>query len=340
MESLYRTGAHKLLRPFVSGVGAILMLHHVRPACADAFQPNKHLEITPEFLTETLGVIREQDMDIVSLDEGYQRLINKDFRRRFVCITADDGYRDNVQWALPILRQLNAPLTMYVPVCNPDKTGVLWWRVVEQIIQENDSIEVAFDDREFRMPCSTTGEKYAAANLVQKWFLAHPGEECMMATVRALARKYNVSIESICAETCLDWAELRNLANDPLITIGSHTANHIVLSRAPEDIVRKEMVEGRSRIAAELGGPVDHFAYTYGTREAAGAREFDLAREVGFRTAVTTRPGILFADHAAHLNALPRLSLNGLFQGRRYLEVLLSGAATALWNGFRRVNVA
>jgi hypothetical protein len=55
---------------------------------------------------------------------------------------------------------------------------------------------------------------------------------------------------------------------------------------------------------------------------------------------VTTRPGVLFPEHAAHLTALPRLSLNGEYQQRRYLQVLMSGTATALFNGFRRVSAA
>ena len=83
-----------------------------------------------------------------------------------------------------------------------------------------------------------------------------------------------------------------------------------------------------------------HLAYPYGDRVAAGPREFALARSAGFKTAVTTRPGMLFPASAAHPTALPRVSLNGNYQDARILPVLTSGAATAMWNGFRRVDAA
>ena len=80
--------------------------------------------------------------------------------------------------------------------------------------------------------------------------------------------------------------------------------------------------------------------YPVGDRTSAGPREFRIAAELGFKTAVTTRPGVLFPEHGEHLTALPRISLNGEYQQLRYGRVLLSGAATALWNGFRRVDAA
>jgi peptidoglycan/xylan/chitin deacetylase (PgdA/CDA1 family) len=82
-----------------------------------------------------------------------------------------------------------------------------------------------------------------------------------------------------------------------------------------------------------------HLAYPFGDETAAGPREFRIAADVGYKTAVTTRPGVIFRKHAGHLTALPRISLNGEFQRPRHARVLVSGAATGLWNGLRPLNV-
>ena len=68
LGALYFSGAHHLLRPIFAGVGAIFMLHHVRPARETAFQPNRHLEVTPEFLRVVLAHLRSRDIDIVTTE--------------------------------------------------------------------------------------------------------------------------------------------------------------------------------------------------------------------------------------------------------------------------------
>jgi hypothetical protein len=55
---------------------------------------------------------------------------------------------------------------------------------------------------------------------------------------------------------------------------------------------------------------------------------------------VTTRPGMIFPESGEHMTALQRVSLNGNYQDARILPVLTSGAATAMWNGFRRIDAA
>ena len=89
------------------------------------------------------------------------------------------------------------------------------------------------------------------------------------------------------------------------------------------------MASSRARIESALQRPVLHLAYPYGDKIAAGPREFALARAAGFKTAVTTRPGMIFPESADHLTALQRVSLNGNYQDARILPVLTSGAATA-----------
>src|SRR6185436_15569041 len=107
-----------------------------------------------------------------------------------------------------------------------------------------------------------------------------------------------------------------------------------------DDEARHEIVESRRRIEADIGRTVHHFAYPFGDHGSAGLRDFALAREAGFVTAVTTRRGPLFAGHVQHLHALPRVSLNGNYQAVRYVDLFLSGAPFALWNKGKLIDVA
>jgi len=340
MEALYFSGAHWLMQPFVGGVGGIFMLHHVRPARSDRFQPNRLLEVTPRFLQRVIQQLRRSGVDLISLDEMHRRMSEQDFGRRFACITFDDGYRDNKEWAYPILKAAQVPFTIYIPTSFPDRLGQLWWLALEELIARNDHIVLEMDGERRRIECEDSGRKHAAFNELYSWLRALPTEAEILAFVRDLAARYGIDMGAYCGKLCMSWSEISELAADPLVTIGAHTVNHVMLSKATDEAARAELKLGRSVLEAALGTAPAHLAYPYGDRATVGRREFRLAAEVGYKTAVTTRPGVLFPDHSKHLMALPRLSLNGQFQQRRYVRVMMSGAATAVWNGFRRVDAA
>jgi peptidoglycan/xylan/chitin deacetylase (PgdA/CDA1 family) len=340
LEALYFTGVHYLLRPFFAGVGAIFMLHHVRPRREAEFQPNHHLEVAPEFLSAMLAYLRARDVDIITMDEVHRRLVERDFSRRFACFTLDDGYRDNRDFALPVMRDFDAPFTVYVASDFAQGTGRLWWIALEMVIAKASFVEVKFGDVATRLDAGTPAAKQAAFDRLHDWLRELPGEHDIQREISALCARHGVDETAICRELCMSWDELKPFADDPLVTIGAHTITHCNLARQTEEIASHEMAISRARIESVLQRPIVHLAYPYGDKIAAGPREFALARAAGFKTAVTTRPGMIFPESAGHPTALQRVSLNGNYQDARILPVLTSGAATAVWNGFRRIDAA
>jgi peptidoglycan/xylan/chitin deacetylase (PgdA/CDA1 family) len=341
LETLYFSGMHHWLRPLVGGKGAILTLHHVRPARFESFQPNRPLEVTPEFLERLLRRLARARIDVVSLDEMHRRFIEDDFRRRFVCLTFDDGYKDFLRWAYPLLRKYKLPFAMYIATSFPDRLGELWWIALEAVIAQNTRIGMVINGKDQYFECATLREKRELYRAVYTYLRSMESEEELRRVVRDLCVCYSVDIGSFCREMCMDWSEIVDLAADPLCTIGAHTVNHMMLRKLPSDAtVRAEMQMSRAVLEAALGKRPEHLAYPMGDPTSAGPREFRIAAELGFKTAVTTRPGVLFKAHRDHLTALPRISVNGEFQQQRYLKVLMSGAGAAFTNRFRRISAA
>jgi peptidoglycan/xylan/chitin deacetylase (PgdA/CDA1 family) len=339
LDALYFSGAHYLLRPIFSGVGAIFMLHHVRPARDAEFAPNRHLEVTPDFLRAMLAHLHSRDIEIVTIDELHARLTMQNFGRRFACFAFDDGYRNNRDYALPVMREFNAPFTLFVASDFAEGSGLLWWIALELVIAKADTIEVTMGGSATQFDTATVAGKQAAFERLHDWLRALPEFE-LKREIDTLSARHGVDQAAICADLCLSWDELQQIAADPLVTIGAHSITHCNLAKQSEGVAAYELRESRARIEQAVQTDVVHLAYPYGDRIAAGPREFALARAAGYKTAVTTRPGMIFAESGRHLTALPRVSLNGNYQNERILPVLTSGAATAMWNGFRRIDAA
>jgi peptidoglycan/xylan/chitin deacetylase (PgdA/CDA1 family) len=328
------TRADQWLAPLARGVGAILMFHHVRPARADAFQPNRLLEVTPEHLDRTLRLVRDLGFDFATLDEVPERLARGG--ARFVVLTFDDGYRDNREYALPILRRHAAPWTMFVTADYASGLGSLWWLELEEALRASGRVE--HEGRVY--PARTTAEKEAAFAALYADLRSGPEPRLREATA-ALCSSAGIDRDALVRRLCLGWDEIAALAAaEPRLTIGAHTLSHPMLAKWDEGTARREIVGGKAEIESRLRRQVRHLAYPVGDPTSAGPREFRLAAEAGYATAVTTRPGHLFAAHRDHLTALPRVSVNGLYQTEAATRSLLSGVPFLLWNRGRRLNVA
>lgn len=334
------TGLHRLAARWTRGPGAILMFHHVRPfaSALPGYAPNRMLEITPQFLDELLTRLTSQGYEFITLDQAMARLSAPVASPPFVVLTFDDGYRDNVGHALPILRRHQAPFTLYVTTGFADHTARLWWLELEEAIARAPRVEVEIGGQKIALDARDATEKTYVFNTLY-WALRALPEPDMLAIIADLGQKHGVG-QVQAADLCMDWDEIRAVAADPLCTIGAHTLTHPILAKHDADFVRRELQDSRALLEKQVQRAVHHMAYPVGDKTAAGPREFELARAAGYRTAVTTRPGMLFPEHARHPTALPRVSINGNWQSGQAVDILLSGAPFSLWNKGRKVNAA
>ena len=324
-EALWLSRLPGLIRTLSASRGVIFTLHRVLAEEPADFSPNAILQVRPDFLEYVIERVRDLGLDIISLDEALERLAAPRAGRRFVVLTFDDAYKDNLRHALPILRRQEAPFTLYVPTALVDGVGELWWQAIEDIIGRQDAIAMTADGETDYVDTSTTSRKHEAFNALY-WQMRKMPEAERVQLVRSFATAYGYDLERQCRTLIMDWQELRLFAGEPLCTIGAHTVHHYELAKLPPEQARSEMAQSADILFAQFGQRPVHFSYPLGGPLSAGQREFDLARDIGFKSAVTTRPGGLYPRHASEPHALPRISLNGYFQSRRYVDVFATGA--------------
>jgi peptidoglycan/xylan/chitin deacetylase (PgdA/CDA1 family) len=331
------SGAHKLTEPYTRGEGAILTFHHVRPRLERRFEPNRPLEITAEFLCALLEHLRKRGYHIISLDAAIDRLQDGGAGKEpYIVLTFDDGYRDLVEFALPILERCRAPFTAYVTSGFADGSARLWWVELEEAIRRLDHIDVIVGGERFVQTCKSASEKSATFTRLY-WLLRSGSEDELLRVAQELCAQADVDSRLLTKNLCLDWAGLRDLARHELATIGTHTVTHARLAKLDSARAKLEMKDGCAAVERELGVPARHFSYPVGDPTSAGRREFEFAAQLGFTTAVTTRPGMIFPELRVRLHALPRLSINGRHQSLESVDILLSGLPFVLMNRGRRV---
>jgi peptidoglycan/xylan/chitin deacetylase (PgdA/CDA1 family) len=273
--------------------------------------------------------------DVIRLDEVRSRL-GQPRGAKFICFTFDDGYRDNLSQALSIFRDFGYPFTVNITTGFLDRTASLWWYLLEDLLARRAELELEWGGKKFAWQWTTPGDRALAFDGLAALIRAQDGvSRDVLIEVIAQAAKLDPLART--RELMLTWEELRQLAGHWHVTIGAHTSGHHVLSRLSDADLKRELRESKTMLEARLGKRVQHFAYPFGGRDAAGSREFAAAQEADYVTAVTTRCANLFNEHAWHLLSLPRLKIDGNFPPLRLLERLENGLVPASENQWKRV---
>lgn len=118
----------------------ILMYHSVNPAATQ----NARLVVPPEIFDRQMGFLKKHRYNVIALEKLVELIKGKKkIPPKTLCITFDDGYKDNYLYALPILKKYNLPATVFIifsEVGRPQNDRLSW----EEIRQMRDSGVIYF----------------------------------------------------------------------------------------------------------------------------------------------------------------------------------------------------
>jgi peptidoglycan/xylan/chitin deacetylase (PgdA/CDA1 family) len=308
------------------GTGAIFMGHSVVESRRGVIDEN--LQVSADFLNLSLNYYVENGIDIISLDSAIERMETGN-KKQFVCFTFDDGYRDNLTVALPIFRKYNKPFTVYVTTAFLERRIDNWWIALRDAILHHEEDFLDIGGRRF-----ATLTRKQKAKTFRSLCCSVDNAEIELDEVIYFARQKGMYVEDILDNEALTAAELQVLAKDPLVEIGGHTKSHRRLAQLSLEEARDDILQNKFGLETLLKQEVRHFAYPYGDSASCGEREFAVCKELGFRTATTTRIGGLFPDHLLHYTSLPRIRFSGRCESIPFIECQRNGALTAIKTRF------
>lgn len=308
---------------FLNKIGyasGVLMYHRVVNETRDTW----NLCVSPENFAEQMAYLREhtEPTDLTALPRqprwGRPGKIP-------LAVTFDDGYRDNLLNAVPILERYEIPATIFVVSDMLGRRREFWWDTLERAILDPAvlpcelTLTIAGEERHFLLSSDTACEvcdltwrpDYDEPRIARhRLFL-----DLWNAIVVCDPREQDEIVDALCAWAGCEVAppdmrlpmtpdDLAGLAGHPLITIGGHTSSHASLPDRGGDAQRKEIEDGRKRLELILGRPINRFAYPYGRFDAVAEK---IVLDLGFDVACSTRPAPV--TPFSRRSSLPRLQV-------------------------------
>ncbi len=277
-RSLRWSGAGRLIRARAAWNGILVLNYHRigEPEATffdrDLFSARQDsFDQQIAFLKEHFEIISPTDLpDVCGKSNG-----------QHVMITFDDGYRDNYELALPILRRHNVPATFFICTGYIDEPTLPWWDRVAWMVRTSGRGSIPkggwFDDD----VAFEGSDRTAAIRTVLSRFKSLPaGQTESFMTFLAIATVRNPDVVPV-ENLWMSWEMIRKLRAAGM-TIGAHTVRHHLLSRLPPDEQELEITGSRDRITNEVGETPRAFAYPVGSRSAFTADTKALLKKHGF----------------------------------------------------------
>ncbi|MBI2527046.1 MAG: polysaccharide deacetylase family protein [Candidatus Rokubacteria bacterium] len=226
---------------------------------------------------------------VLTVEDLVERMRSGRVPRNALAITFDDGYRDNLTEAAPILARHGLPATIFLTTGCIGTGQIPWFDQLAIALKTTprDALRLAADRI---LPLGTREERLRALEATLGYLKRVTDEERRDGLDRILDQ-LGGSAPGETKSLMLSWDEVQTLQGLGF-AVGAHTVSHPILSRTSADRAREEICGCKRDIERHLGGAIRGFAYPNG-----GARDYTetvkhLVREAGFAWAVTTQHGL------------------------------------------------
>lgn len=300
----------------------ILCFHRFCETAEDRLDPSQYVSV--EHAARIIARLQALGFIFVPLED---LLTGEERTGRRAAITVDDGFRDFASLGVPLFVRLNVPATLFVSPGFTTGQTLSWWAVAEHLVTVAARIVWEHGERRTELDCSTlAGKRHAFMHIRKCLDRSVDAQRSILLACREAA----IEPTQVMNATFLPLDTVREISGQAGIDIGSHSMTHPSLARLHTADALAELNGSKSWLEAELGRQVTSFAYPYGAERDCGPREAALARQCGYRVAVTTRPGLV--GKRADPFLLPRLEFNARDESLAYIDFSLSGLKTiATW---------
>jgi peptidoglycan/xylan/chitin deacetylase (PgdA/CDA1 family) len=320
------SGLGTLLRRRVPWRGVLVLNYH-------RIVEDQRQLAAPGVWSATPATFREQvrflatHCDPIGVDQLEDRL---HARRPSVLVTVDDGYRDGVELALPILREHGVPATFFLTTGFLDRTASAWWdEIAWMVTRSPDGTAMARDRCRAAFGLAGGAEDDIVDAVIRQYqrlplYAQQPFLERLAKVTRSGRRPQHDDDGD-----WMHWDDARQLVRAGM-TIGAHTVTHPVLASLSPERQREEIVGSLARIEQELGRRPQVFSYPVGARLAFDHRSRAAAAASGVRLAFSNYGGLARPQHWDPYD-VPRANVGRVTTGAAFRAMSAAPRVFARW---------
>lgn len=290
-------GAHKI--PTFSPRLWILMYHRVLPISDHRFSYQEPgMVVTPDTFAMNIKIINELFTVMHLKDWINLKNNNMPLPKKACCITFDDGWSDNYEFAYPILKSCDTPATIFLVSSYIGSNKLFWPNLISQFLYNNyNKPEIIINTLEWVKNIDSIVKNSSSFTELQSEIITklklHTDEE-----IYSLINNSNIELSRFDEKPdMLTWDDVNIMRESSLIDFGCHTANHYRLNNSLDDqLIYNEIVSSKKLIELNTGHKVNLFCYPNGNYN---DQVLNLTSK-HYEAAVTTNRGINSLDTDVH----------------------------------------